>query len=212
MTAGSSVFLFVLILAIGFFSLNVQRLVSYLRLGYDEDRTNHPLVRLKNVLVIGIAQKKIFRDPIAGPMHALIFWGFMVLTAGTVEILIAGVFPRFSYALVLPDALYRVYSLSQDVFALLVIPAVGFALFRRLVLHPRRLEGDNLEHTDALIILSMIMGLMVTLLLFTAFLLVAEPQAFGPEKVVSRPLALVFGQLFSPGAAAVGFHVFWWAH
>ena len=143
MTAGSAVFLFVLVLATGFFSLNVQRLVSYLRLGYDEDRTDHPLTRLRNVLEIGIAQKKIFRDPVAGPMHALIFWGFMVLTAGTIEIVIAGVFPRFSFALLLPDALYRAYSLSQDVFALLVIGAVGFALYRRLFLHPKRLEGDE---------------------------------------------------------------------
>ena len=50
MTAGSAVFLFVLVLAVGFFALNVQRLVSYLQLGYGEDRTDHPLVRLKNVL------------------------------------------------------------------------------------------------------------------------------------------------------------------
>src|SRR5215207_6057550 len=102
MTAGSTVFLFVLVLAAGFFSLNVQRLVSYLRLGYVEDRTDHPLTRLKNVLVIGIAQKKIFRDPIAGPMHALIFWGFMVRTAGTIEIIVAGIFRGFSFALFLP--------------------------------------------------------------------------------------------------------------
>jgi len=212
MTAGNVIFLFVLVLATGFFSLNVQRLVSYLRLGYVEDRTDRPLTRMKNVLLIGIAQKKIFRDPVAGPMHALIFWGFMVLTAGTVEIIIAGVVPRFSFALLLPDALYRVYSLSQDVFALLVIAAVGFALYRRLFLHPRRLEGDNLEHTDALIILSMIMGLMVTLLLFTALLLVVQPDAFGAEKVVSRPLAGAFGAVLSPAAASAGYHLFWWAH
>ena len=36
MTAGSVVFLFVLVLASGFFSLNVQRLVSYLRVGVVE--------------------------------------------------------------------------------------------------------------------------------------------------------------------------------
>src|SRR5688572_742178 len=212
MTAGSAVFLFVLVLAAGFFSLNVQRLVSYLRLGHVEDRTDHPLTRLKNVLEIGIAQKKIFRDPVAGPMHALIFWGFMVLTAGTVEIVIAGVFPGFSFALFLPDALYRLYSLSQDVFALLVIAAVAFALYRRLVLHPRRLEGDDLEHTDALIILSMIMGLMVTLIVYTAFELVANPAAYGTEKVVSRPLALVFGAVASPEGAHSAARVFWWAH
>ncbi|MDB4884276.1 MAG: protein of unknown function cysteine-rich region domain protein [Gemmatimonadetes bacterium] len=212
MTAQNVVFLFVLVLGAGFFALNVQRLVSYLQLGVAEHRTDHPLVRLRNVFEIGIAQKKIFRDPVAGPMHALIFWGFMVLTAGTVEILIAGVFPSFSFALLLPKALYAAYSASQDVFALLVIAAVGFALYRRLVLHPKRLEGDNLEHTDALIILSMIMGLMVTLLLFTAFQLVAQPQAFGPEKLVSLPLSMVLGRVTSPGAAIAGYHLFWWAH
>ena len=56
MTAESALFLFVVVAATGFFSLNVQRLVSYLRLGYGEDRTDHPLTRLKNVLVIGIAR------------------------------------------------------------------------------------------------------------------------------------------------------------
>src|SRR5947208_15251345 len=116
MTAGSVVFLFVLILASGFFSLNVQRLVSYLRLGYAENRTDHPLTRIRNVLEIGIAQKKIFRDPVAGPMHALIFWGFMVLTAGTIEILIAGVVPAFSYALFLPHVIYAAYSASHSLF------------------------------------------------------------------------------------------------
>src|SRR5439155_666401 len=84
----------------------------------------------------------------------------------------------------------------------LVIAAVGFALYRRLVLHPRRLEGDHLEHTDALIILSMIMGLMVTLLLATACLLVVEPTAFGNEKIVSRPLAMALGAVLSPAAAS----------
>ena len=185
MTAGSAIFLFVLVIAAGFFSLNVQRLVRYLRLGFDEPRTDHPFVRLRNVLEIGIAQKKIFRDPIAGPMHALIFWGFMVLTAGTVEILIAGIFPRFSFALFLPKPIFAAFTASQDIFAVLVIAAVAFALYRRVVLHPKRLEGDNLEHTDAIIILSLIMGLMITLILATGFLIAAQPDAFGPEKLVS---------------------------
>ena len=212
MTAGSVVFLFVLVIAAGFFALNIQRLVSYLQLGVAEGRTDHPLTRIRNVLEIGIAQKKIFRDPVAGPMHALIFWGFMVLTAGTVEILIAGVFPSFSYELLLPGFLYKAYSASQDIFAALVIASVGFALFRRIVLHPRRLEGDDLEHTDALIILSMIGGLMVTLLLANGFLLAAQAEAFGPEKIISQPLGQWLGHMMAPGAAITRYHIFWWAH
>ena len=212
MTTGSVVFLFVLVAAMGFFALNVQRLVGYLHMGYAEGRTDHPLVRIRNVLEIGIAQKKIFRDPVAGPMHALIFWGFMVLTAGTVEILIAGVFPAFSYEDILPKPLFDAYSASQDIFAVLVIAAIAFALYRRLVVHPRRLEGDNLEHTDALIILSMIAGLMITLLLSNGFLLAANHNAFGPEKVVSYPLGVMFNHMMGPRAAFLRYEIFWWAH
>ena len=212
MTAGNFVFLFVLIVATGFFSLNVQRLVSYLQLGYAEGRTDHPFARLRNVFEIGIAQKKIFRDPVAGPMHALIFWGFMVLTAGTVEILIAGVYPFFSYEQILPKALFTMYSASQDAFAVLVLAAVSFALYRRMVLHPKRLDGDDLEHTDALIILSMIGGLMVSLLLSNAFLLAAFPEAIGPEKVASHQLGVVFSHMMAPQTALARYHIFWWAH
>ncbi len=212
MTAGSIAFLFVLVAAMGFFALNVQRLASYLQLGYAENRADHPMTRIKNVFLIGIAQKKILRDPVAGPMHALIFWGFMVLTAGTVEILIAGVWPAFSYAMFLPKPLYNAYATSQDVFAVLVIAAVAFALFRRIIVHPKRLEGDDLEHTDAIIILSLIGGLMITLLLSNAFLLAANHQAFGSEKVVSKPLGIVINHMMAPGPAMSRYHLFFWAH
>ncbi len=212
MTAGNIVFLFILIVAVGFFSLNVQRLVSYLQIGHPDARTGHPFTRLRNVFEIGIAQKKIFRDPVAGPMHALIFWGFMVLTAGTLEILIAGVYPAFSFEALLPKTIYTVYSASQDMFAVVVLAAVSFALYRRMVLHPRRLDGDDLEHTDALIILSMIAGLMITLLLSNAFMLAAFPQAMGPEKVVSHQLGSAFAHMMDPRTALARYHIFWWAH
>src|SRR5450759_3313253 len=172
-------FLFVLVIALGFFALNVQRLVGFLRLGLAENRLDHPATRVANLLSIGIFQRKIFREAVAGAMHATIFWGFMILTAGTVEILIQGVVPAFSFDRFLPHPIYQLYSLSQDGFALLGLGAIVFAFFRRLVLHPKRLEGDKLEHTDALIILSLIGMLMVTLLLMTAFLYLGNPDSIG---------------------------------
>jgi len=205
------IFVLVLTVGAGFFALNVQRLVRYMMLGYAENRVDHPLRRVKNVLTIGIAQKKIFRDPVAGPMHALIFWGFMVLTAGTVEIFVQGIVSGFTYASILPGSVYRVYSLSQDAFAGLVLLAVAFAYYRRLVLQPRRLDGDKLEHTDALIILGMIAGLMVTLLLANAFFGVAHPGELGPEKLLSSGLAGALSGV-SPETAETAFHTFWWLH
>src|SRR5690348_2767915 len=78
-------FLFVLVVALGFFAYNAQRLVRYLGTGLTEHRTDHPWTRLRNVLVIGIAQTKILRDPFAGILHASVFWGFIVLTLGSIE-------------------------------------------------------------------------------------------------------------------------------
>ncbi len=211
MTAESAVFLFVLAVAGGFFALNVQRLVRYMRIGYDENRSDRPWQRLRNVLTVGIAQTKMLRDPVAGAMHATIFWGFIVLTVGTIEILIQGVFPRFGFDDILARPLYALYVLTQDVFAVLVLGAVAYAYYRRLVLRPRRLEGDKIEHLDAYIILGMIGGLMLTLLLANAFLLAADPSAFGPERFASRALAVPFSNL-DPRASNVLFRISWWSH
>ena len=206
-------FLLILVVAAGFFALNVQRLVGFLRLGLAENRLDHPATRIENLLSIGIFQRKIFREAVAGVMHATIFWGFMILTAGTIEILAQGVAPRFSYATFLPRPVYLLYSASQDGFALLVLGAVSFAVFRRVVLHPRRLEGDKLEHTDALIILSMIGLLMVTLLLTNAFAFAADPFSVGSEKVVSRLLGQGIAAVTSAGPSLRSWRALsWWAH
>ena len=142
MSPSNIVFVLFVVAATGFFALNVQRLVGYMRIGLPDDRTDRPLRRLGNVFGIAIGQSKILREPVAGVMHAMIFWGFMVLTVGTIEFVLEGIVPGFSLRF-LPTPIYRLYSLSQDVFVLLVLAAIAFAFYRRLVLHPRRLESTT---------------------------------------------------------------------
>jgi Fe-S oxidoreductase len=211
LTSENVVFLFVVIVAAGFFALNVQRLVQYMRLGKPERRTDRPARRVWNVLRVGIAQTKILREPIAGIMHATIFWGFVVLTAGTVELLISGVFRSFAYSRFLPEVLYRGYELSQDTFAVLVLGAVAFAYYRRLVLHPRRLEGDNVEHLDAYIILGLIGALMLTYLLAGGFLAAARPGSVSPSRFASLAVGRAFLSL-DTDSAWIGYRVSWWTH
>jgi Fe-S oxidoreductase/nitrate reductase gamma subunit len=206
----NAVFLVVLLLAAGFFSYNVQRLLSYLRIARPEDRGGDPLVRLKNVITVAFLQKKILRDPVAGPMHALIFWGFCVLTVGTIELLLNGSFPAFSFAF-LPTPLYSFYSISQDVFGVLVLAAIAFAFYRRLVLHPPRLEGDKLEHSDAYLILGAIAGLMITMFATNALQLALEPDSITRAKVLSLALAQPLAGL-PTGVLTVAHAVFWWTH
>lgn len=74
MTLVNVVFALIVVAAFGLFAWNVQRLVLTLRLGrLDDSRANAPIARLSNLLQIGIFQRKIFRDSVAGPMHAAIF-------------------------------------------------------------------------------------------------------------------------------------------
>lgn len=157
-------FLAIIVLALGFFSYNVQRLVGYLRLGrLDDVRWTQIPARIGNFLRIGIFQEKIFRDSIAGPMHALIFWGFLVLGASTTEFLIGGVLPGFGYDLFVPEPVYRLYRLSQEGFAAIVLAMVAMALWRRLTHRVPRLQGAETHPNDPLLILSWIAALMLTM-------------------------------------------------
>src|SRR5215218_9523265 len=211
MTSGNVVFLFVLVAALGFFSFNAQRLVRYLRVAHDEDRGNDPWTRLRNVVVIGIGQSKILRDPFAGILHASVFWGFMVLTIGTAEILVRGVFPVFGFDRFLPAPVYGLFLLSQELFAGLVLAAVSVLLYRRLVTKPKRLQGDKVHSGDAVFILSMIAALMVTLLVSAAFQRVVGAE----HSVAFQPISGVLAAISSavpPDVAAVIARVSWWGH
>src|SRR5688572_23182364 len=211
MTSSNVVFLFVLVAAFGFFAYNAERLVRYLRVAQDEHRTDDPWTRLRNVLVIGIGQSKILRDPLAGILHASVFWGFMVLTLGTGEILIRGVFPAFGFDRFLPAPIYGLFLLSQELFAGLVLAAVGVLLYRRLVVKPRRLQGDKVHSGDAVFILSMIAALMVTLLITAAFERVVDPRHALALQPFSSVLATLVGGV-SPETAAGVARVSSWSH
>jgi Fe-S oxidoreductase/nitrate reductase gamma subunit len=210
MRTENAIFLLVLLIAAGFFSYNVQRLLSYLRIARPEDRGGDPLVRLRNVISVALLQKKILRDPIAGPMHALIFWGFCVLTVGTIELLLHGSFPAFSFSF-LPPKLYTFYSISQDVFGVLVLGAIAFAFYRRLVMHPPRLEGDKLEHSDAYLILGAIAGLMITMFAVNSLELALEPDSITRAKAFSLALSTPLAGL-PTGALTAAHRFFWWTH
>ncbi|HEY5492156.1 MAG TPA: (Fe-S)-binding protein [Gemmatimonadaceae bacterium] len=213
MTASNGLFALVIVVAVGFFSYNVQRLVGYLRIGrLDDSRWDHVPRRVANLIEIGIFQKKIFRDSVAGPMHAAIFWGFCVLSVGTIEFLAGGVVPGFSFARFMPQWAYRFYMGNQDLWGALVIAAVAFALFRRLTHRVRRLQGAETHANDPLFILSWIGVLMVTMFLAESFHMVSHPEAATP---FYRPLSFVLARAFAvvPVAAAEVIHsISWWAH
>ncbi len=204
-------FAFVLTLALAFFSYNAQRLVRYLRIGNGDFRLNDIPRRVWNLFTIGIAQTKILRDPSAGPVHALVFWGFLVLQVGALEIILHGLIPGFSYAAILPKPLHWLFLVSQELTAVAVLAAVAWLLYRRIVVKPKRLQGDGVHSGDAIFILSVIGGLMVTLIITAAAERVLGAEIPMMAQPVSAPLAGMLGWM-SPGAATLVRNTSWWIH
>ncbi|MES2524095.1 MAG: (Fe-S)-binding protein [Gemmatimonadota bacterium] len=210
MTVSNVIFAVILIGALAFFARSARRLTRWLHIGHDEVRTDHPDVRTKNFLTIGLAQTKILRDPLGGLMHALVFWGFMVLGLGTIEIMIQGLFTGFTWDAILPRFLYLPYVVSQEVFAVFVLIPVAYLLYRRLVIKPKRFTVDPVHGGDAVFILSMIATLMITLLLVFAMDLRAGAPTDG--RFISGFLANTLFAGVSPGTARTVSHVSWWVH
>jgi Fe-S oxidoreductase len=198
-----------------FFFYNLYRISTWIRLGKGREdvRWDRPLARLIGVLGQGVGQPRMFASPMAGIMHALIFWGFVTVSFGTLETLISGVFPDFSYRLFLGDgAVWNAYLVTQDLANVWVAMAVLFAFFRRLVLRPARLEKlSRAAKIDAAIVLGLIFGLVVTsTFVFGAKGLIEElPPAGLP---LSTAFASIWAAGFTPADLVVFARVTEWIH
>jgi hypothetical protein len=86
-----------IIAAFGFFFYNVYNLFKLLRLGKYDNRFDNIGERVRRVLIYVFGQKRLVTNyKFAGIEHFMIFWGFMIITIGTIEILVGGVFPDSS--------------------------------------------------------------------------------------------------------------------
>lgn len=158
----------VIVLVVGslaFFSWNARRLISYLALGKADNRTDRVSERIRNLMVIGFGQSKLMREPVPGAMHFVIFWGFIIVSIGTLEMILSG---ATGITLEFLGPLHAPILFLEDLFAVLVLVAVLMAFWRRLVTRPERLMNveTHPEHSkkDALFILTLILLLMVTIL------------------------------------------------
>jgi Fe-S oxidoreductase/nitrate reductase gamma subunit len=160
--------------------------------------------RLVGLVEYAFVQTKMFKDPRAGLMHGGIFWGFVLLTIGTADIVTGGVI-QMTLSAPFDGAIWAAISAMQNVVALIVIASVGWALFRRLVTRPARLTLNR----DALLILSMIGGLVAAELVAQCF----QAARYGdvPGAIVANVVAIPLRTL-APGALEVGFAVLWWLH
>ncbi|MCG8582142.1 MAG: 4Fe-4S dicluster domain-containing protein [Bacteroidales bacterium] len=166
--------------------------------------------RTKLTFQVAFGQSKILRKPLVGLMHALVFWGFMVITIGSLEIIIDGISGSHrifgTWGIV-----YDVISASGDLFAFIVLFGIIAFLFRRLVMHINRFKGIELgkkNKTDANIALTFIMLLMLSLIGLNVY----EVVLMGDKTIGTYPVSGLLVNWASPVHAAGLYHFFWWMH
>ncbi len=197
-------FALILFSAIAIFVYSIRVFVSYIKLGKSENRLNNIGQRINNVFSIAIFQSKLFRQKIAGFLHASIFWGFLVLLIVVLEGFIEGLFPGFSFSFL--GRFYSLITLTQDVFGILVFFVVLFSLFRRYIRTPKRLKVEKSSRLDATFILALIFLVMFTMFGTTVErILIGESNGFRPVS------AFIAKSLFSNGSGNL-YLVFLYAH
>jgi Fe-S oxidoreductase len=163
---------------------------------------------LRSVFVYAIAQVRMFRDLEAGMVHAAIFWGFVILTAGTADRVTFGLVHAL-VAAPLDGWLWRLLLLGQNVFVLSVLVAVAYALFRRLVWRsPRRLTLSR----DGVVILLLIAGVVLSEWLAEAFRIARFGDPDAGWAIAADPLGRLLGVLLPTASLEFGYGLFFWAN
>ncbi|HVU78992.1 MAG TPA: (Fe-S)-binding protein [Gaiellaceae bacterium] len=114
---------------------------------------------MKNEATIVLGQRKLFQRLVPGAMHALIFWGFLVLFPTIVMAGIGAVDRHASFPWLGRQGWYMA---MVDVFILAVLAGIVVAVWIRKVLRPRRFAGSHLGEAD--LILGLIALVVLTLL------------------------------------------------
>jgi Fe-S oxidoreductase len=151
-----------------------------------------------------IGHSKLFKDRKSGMAHLVIFYGFIVLQFGALEIIIKGFIKGYQWPL---GPLHPLFSLSQEITVLAIFLAVGYAAYRRFGEKlPRLKRGEKTT-----ILYWFIFTLMLSVLLTLAFEKIWLNEAGSAFSPFSSLLAAWFAGVGSTAAYWL-FYVFWWAH
>jgi len=210
------IFAIVLLITFSVFFYTISRLISYFRLSKPAFPVRNFTKRFVIMMKVAFGQTKIFRLPVIGFFHALVFWGFCVILFGSIEMVLDGLSGTEKILRFL-GPFHDFLMASGDIFAVLVAASILIFLARRLFFHIGRFEGLEMKkrsHTDANISLTLIFLLMISLILMNTGYL-GYKTAMGEEIAGVYPFSLLLSRLFSglsAGSFRIMLEISWWTH
>lgn len=177
---------------------------QYLKLGKPADFDLDLKKGINQLLIYVFGQKKLLKDKKSGFMHVVMFYGFIIIQFGAIDLFIKGLFPGSH--LIVPA--YPFFQFLQELTVLAVLAATLYAFYRRYVEKIPRLKR-GFKAGLVIIFLSM---LMLSILLSSSFEKLWFGQGITWYTPVSSIIALPFMDWLSQETAQVAFYVFWWMH
>jgi heterodisulfide reductase subunit C len=207
------IFIILLVVTLAVFAWSATRIIRLIRLTRPAYPVKDLGKRFRLMIVNAIFQDRIFRNRLAGFMHAMVFWGFCLILVGSIEIVIDGVFGT-DRVLAFLGPIYHVLMAAGDIFAYIIALFIVVFIIRRCCLNIPRLHGKELSeknHADAFLALSFILILMLTLAGLNIFYVAGHPHNYLGSYPVSALLAPLFAGL--PAETITLLHdINWWSH
>ncbi len=145
-------FILLAVFASWLFAKNISQIRRNILLGKEEDLTDNPAQRRKNMLLLAFGQKKMFRNPLVAVMHFIIYAGFIIINVEVLEIVLDGILGTHRLFLSSLGSLYTFVINFFEILALGVLVVCVVFLIRRNLLKIKRFISKDLDgwpHSDA---------------------------------------------------------------
>ena len=173
----------------------------------NSNRLDNIPARIMTTIVNVLGQRAVLENKGPGIMHTAIFWGFIIITTGTLEQFVSTIYQGATFEF-MGQSLYSGWLFLQDLATLAVLLGVFYASYRRYVVRPVALGKSK----DANIVLLFTGSLMVAIFLMNSFHIAGTHPWYANSLFVSQWLATRLGGLASePTNAALG-TFFKWVH
>ena len=167
--------------------------------------------RIKIFFTEVLLQSKVRQKRFPGVAHTLIFFGFIAVLPHTIELMISGIFPGFSFANLVPG-IYVLYVFFADILALLTLLGLAYCLYRRVFLKPKYLTNG----LDSRLILLFTTIIILSFFSINAFRIVLYSETLRDlirYYVVSFNISQFFGlENLTRPQLIIGLEVFYWIH
>lgn len=209
------IFLIVLLITLGVFAYSTSKYIKYFKFTKKKSLSDFGK-RIWVTIKVAFLQTKILRRPVVGSMHALVWWGFILILFGSLEMVFDGLFGTervFSFM----GPLYDFVMAAGDIAAFAITILILAFLFRRVFMHIKRFYGPEMKPVskmDANLALTIILMLMITLLGMNVYYIL-WCESTGTIIHGSYPVSKLIAALFNSSPAYnlwTVYQINWWAH